>query len=586
MSNANNENKILSVNNLRVSFWTNNGTVKAVRGVSFDLYRGRTLAIVGESGSGKSQTSRAIMGILAPNKIVEEGEILYDGRDILRLKEEDLCDIRGSRIAMIFQDPMSSLNPIMRCGKQITEAMMLKKKSTIALSKKRVKLISKALLIADVSLKSQISEARKGDASFDYGVFENAASKAIAANEASILEGAKEAKALLSEIRASEIFASSSNFPNLKFKMKEIRNAVSKVENHLDEKKDDFVFTFVITLKYYLHEYKESVKRTEEGKKAAAKKEKLIAKGKLNSDATSSVQERAWASEIDVSPEAVASKAAAYIDSFISHLDNAYINHEADVQGKTDALIDLFKRSIAGSLEKINRKELKQKAISLLGEVGIKDPEKRINQYPFEFSGGMRQRIVIAIALSSDPEVLICDEPTTALDVTIQAQILDLINDLKEKRHLSVIFITHNLGVVANMADDIAIMYAGKIVEYGTADDIFYHPAHPYTWALLSSMPDLETKERLDSIPGTPPNMIIPPKGDAFAARNKYAMQIDFEEQPPFFEISPTHKAATWLLDERAPHIDPPKSVTARIERFAKLNKKIADNKEASNNGK
>ena len=196
----------------------------------------------------------------------------------------------------------------------------------------------------------------------------------------------------------------------------------------------------------------------------------------------------------------------------------------------------------------------------------------------------MRQRIVIAIALSSDPEILICDEPTTALDVTIQAQILDMINDLKEKRHLSVIFITHNLGVVANMADDIAIMYAGKIVEKATADDIFYHPAHPYTWALLSSMPDLETKDRLDSIPGTPPNMILPPKGDAFAARNKYAMQIDFEEEPPFFDISPTHKAASWLLDPRAPKVNPPKGVTDRIKRFAKLN--AQREKEEKKNGK
>ena len=201
-------------------------------------------------------------------------------------------------------------------------------------------------------------------------------------------------------------------------------------------------------------------------------------------------------------------------------------------------------------------------------EVGIPEPRKRFRQYPFEFSGGMRQRIVIAIALASNPDVLICDEPTTALDVTIQAQILELINKLKRERNLSVIFITHDLGVVANMADRIAVMYAGKIVEYGTAEDIFYSPAHPYTWALLASMPDLDTKEKLEAIPGTPPNMIYPPKGDAFAERNKYAMEIDFEEQPPMFEISETHSAATWLLHLDAPKIDPPKIVTDRIERM------------------
>ena len=216
----------------------------------------------------------------------------------------------------------------------------------------------------------------------------------------------------------------------------------------------------------------------------------------------------------------------------------------------------------------VTREMAKERAIQLMDEVGINQPEMRFKQYPFEFSGGMRQRIVIAIALAADPEILVCDEPTTALDVTIQAQILELINRLKEERGLSVIFITHDLGVVANMADDIAVMYAGKIVEYGTAEDIFYDPRHPYTWALLSSMPDLDTKEKLDAIPGTPPNMIYPPVGDAFADRNKYAMQIDFEQQPPAFPVSDTHWAATWLLHPDAPKVEVPKIITDRIARM------------------
>ena len=214
-------------------------------------------------------------------------------------------------------------------------------------------------------------------------------------------------------------------------------------------------------------------------------------------------------------------------------------------------------------------KEAKKMAIDYMDKVGIPDAEKRFNEYPFQYSGGMRQRIVIAIALACRPDILICDEPTTALDVTIQSQILELINRIKAERNLSVIFITHDLGVVANMADRIAVMYAGKIVEYGTSDDIFYDPRHPYTWALLSSMPDLDTKDKLEAIPGTPPNMIYPPKGDAFAARNKYAMQIDFEEQPPMFQISETHYAATWLLHPDAPHVDPPKIVADRIKRMS-----------------
>ena len=240
----------------------------------------------------------------------------------------------------------------------------------------------------------------------------------------------------------------------------------------------------------------------------------------------------------------------------------------ADYDGKIVELIDFFKEKASAVAFKVTRRMAKNRAIKLLEEVGISEPRKRYRQYPFEFSGGMRQRIVIAIALSANPDILICDEPTTALDVTIQSQILELINKVKEERRLSVIFITHDLGVVANMADRVAVMYAGKIVEVGTAHDVFYAPAHPYTWALLSSMPDLDTKEKLEAIPGTPPNMIYPPRGDAFAKRNKYALKIDFEQEPPMFRISDSHQAATWLLHPNAPEVEPPKTVQDRIERM------------------
>lgn len=340
--------KKLEVKDLRISFRTEAGKLQAVRDISFDLERGRTLAIVGESGSGKSVTSRAIMGILAGNATVEAGQILYDGTDLLKMSEKEWCSVRGKRIAMIFQDPLSCLNPVMRVGKQIMEAVLLG------------------------------SRARQGKAG-------------------------------------------------------------------------------------------------------------------------------------------------------------------------------------------MNRAQARQRALELMGEVGIHEPDVRFRQYPFQLSGGMRQRIVIAIALASDPEILICDEPTTALDVTIQAQILELINRLKRERNLSVIFITHDLGVVANMADDIAVMYAGKIVEYGTAEDIFYDPRHPYTWSLLASMPDLDTTEKLEAIPGTPPDMTAPPVGDAFAPRNQYALEIDFLQQPPMFQVSDTHQAATWLLHPYAPKMNMPEVVSRRI---------------------
>lgn len=208
------------------------------------------------------------------------------------------------------------------------------------------------------------------------------------------------------------------------------------------------------------------------------------------------------------------------------------------------------------------REAVKNKVCSYLRDVGIRNPEKRYKQYPHEFSGGMRQRVVIAIALACKPQILICDEPTTALDVTIQAQIMQLLRDLKTKYDLTIIFITHDLGVVANIADRVAVMYAGDFVEIGTAEDVFYDPRHPYTWALLSSLPQLGQKgEELFTIKGTPPSLYKTIEGDAFAPRNPRALKIDFLMAPPYFEISGTHKAKTWLLDPRAPKLEPPEGI-------------------------
>ena len=221
--------------------------------------------------------------------------------------------------------------------------------------------------------------------------------------------------------------------------------------------------------------------------------------------------------------------------------------------------------------KKISKSEAQEKALNLLKLVGINDAEKRIRNYPHQLSGGMRQRVVIAIALSCEPKILICDEPTTALDVTIQARILDLIQDIQTKMGLSVIYITHDLGVVAKVADFVNVMYAGKIIEMGTVDEIFYDPRHPYTWGLLSAMPDLETDdERLYSIPGSPPNLLYEPAGDAFSARNKFAMKIDERHEPPLFQVSETHFAATWLLHPDAPKIELPQELKLRLERARK----------------
>ena len=339
---------ILSVKNLDITFSTNAGKIHAIRGVNFDLPTGKTVALVGESGSGKSVTMKAVTGLLDSNAVVNDGQVLFGGVDLLKLPKRELRrKINGREIAMVFQDPMTSLDPTMSIGDQITEGMFLHKK--------------------------------------------------------------------------------------------------------------------------------------------------------------------------------------------------------------------------------ISRSDAKKKAIELLKLVGIADAEKRLQSYPHQLSGGMRQRIVIACALSCEPKILICDEPTTALDVTIQARILELIKNLQQKMGLSVIYITHDLGVVAKVADFVNVMYAGKIVEVGTVEEIFYDPRHPYTWGLLAAMPDLETDdERLYSIPGSPPNLLREPKGDAFAARNKFAMKIDELESPPLFQISETHFAATWLLHPDAPKIELPPELKARLLRSRK----------------
>ncbi|MFC0233743.1 ABC transporter ATP-binding protein [Vagococcus entomophilus] len=339
--------KILEVKDLNISFATYAGKVQAIRGVNFDLYKGETLAIVGESGSGKSVTTRSIMRLLSSNASIDEGAIRFKGADLVEKTEKQMQAIRGKEIAMIFQDPMTSLDPTMNIGNQVAESLRKHKK--------------------------------------------------------------------------------------------------------------------------------------------------------------------------------------------------------------------------------VSKKEALASALELLKLVGIPNAKERLKNYPHQFSGGQRQRIVIAIALICYPEVLIADEPTTALDVTIQAQILDLMKEIQKKIETSIIFITHDLGVVANVADRVAVMYGGRIVEIGTAEEIFYNAQHPYTWGLLSSMPTLDMKdEKLYAIPGSPPDLLDPPTGDAFYPRNAYAMKIDARVAPPMFEISPTHQAATWLLAKGAPKVTPPEEVVRRHQIFAK----------------
>lgn len=568
--------KILSVDNLTISFKTDNGLVKAVRGVSFDLIKGETLCIVGESGSGKSVTSKAIMGILAKNAIVEDGSIMYNGENLLEISEEEYVSIRGHKIGMIFQDPLSSLNPIVRIGKQITEATLinndkLKQMYNSLISKeymeyKNIYSASNARInkltnkynddvlklkkeAKEVPAKKEANQAKIAELTANYksqvAEIKSDTKEKGAIAKVSLLEASKVAKTKVKEYHANVKNEYLLNCDNLKAKYQtELSKINSDYENYDPSSK-------VLELQKSLEIINKKLQ------------EAIL---KFNSFDKHDLENRNQTQEVVVSLKQEAKNYQKEIKNAINAhkiaLHDAALKNKASLKKAKEEYIDKVK---------ITRKEAKRRALEIMKEVGIPQPERRFRQYPFEFSGGMRQRIVIAIALTANPEVLICDEPTTALDVTIQAQILELINKLKRERNLSCVFITHDLGVVANMADRVAVMYAGKIVEYGKVDEIFYDPRHPYTWALLSSIPDVDSNEKLDAIQGTPPNMIYPPLGDAFAARNKYAMEIDFKYQPPFFKVTDTHYAATWLLHPDAPKVEKPKIVSERINKAIKV---------------
>jgi len=713
----------LDVRNLTISFRTNNGAVRAVRDVSFSLNEGETLAIAGESGSGKSVTARAVMGILAGNAMVDNGEIIYDGRDLLKIPEEDFHTLRGHKLSMVFQDPLSALNPVMRVGKQLTEAMILNNKGRRRDGRARfnriLALLEKNMLEckADAPLQDRrsVHEAIK---TFDGFVsvavkkeqaYEAALAAAVEANDLMdeitlhlatggeklarealgrlercldrvyddffIPRGDQEFMAVRARVRAAAKTLSLREADTLKGSLASLRDALRR--DRAVESSDFFwigywlyrghaidIQTGNVTdirdkarkalegdfLRRFLLDISEAIAHS----RAKSARDKAKAAKVLEAEMPTFRGKRLDEKACKASAARAVQAVEATIDPLclekdnLSHVFNTSIytnikryfrgvknnpreekRFERDTlrikrrsaQGKVTAdvvpmnLIDLdtARQNILSAMEaliaryntdeeagrhgmdgaaamvtylraraseyahKLSLGMARHRALELMKEVGIPEPHKRFTQYPFEFSGGMRQRIVIAIALSANPDILICDEPTTALDVTIQAQILELINNLKKERRLSVIFITHDLGVVANMADRVAVMYAGKIVEYGTAEEVFYDPRHPYTWALLSSMPDLETKEKLEAIPGTPPDMIYPPKGDAFAARNRYALEIDFEEQPPFFQITDTHIAATWLLHPDAPKPPLPPIVRERIDRMKRTAKEGAE---------
>lgn len=535
---------VLSVKNLHISFKTDEGLVHAVRGVSFDLYKGETLCIVGESGSGKSVTSKTIMGILPASAIIEKGSVIFEGEDLTKVDESEFHRIRGHKIGMIFQDPLSSLNPIKKVGIQITEAMLV---NSNRMKQMKDRIISKeeaAYKSNEAQRNAVYAKARRAveesDEYYDKKLNELSHKMAEKDYEVSCKEkGSPEYQDALAEYSTFK-----SMYPQLKKEILEEKKAEHKKAEMLGKEECKEADA---TYKQNLPELKAALKLKSKEADEICKKYKIEEKENYQKKLAILQSERR-----DLLNEKKNAEG-----NRLAEIDNSLVKNKEEIAK--------CKRDYTAKF-RITKREAKEAALRVMREVGIPQPEVRFKQYPFEFSGGMRQRIVIAIALTANPDVLICDEPTTALDVTIQAQILELINRLKRERNMSIIFITHDLGVVANMADRVAVMYAGKIVEVGSVNEIFYDPKHPYTWALLSSIPDLDSKEKLEAIPGTPPYLLNPPQGDAFAARNHYAMSIDFVQEPPMFKVSDTHYASTWLLDERAPKTEKPRIVSQRIK--------------------
>jgi len=653
------DNQVLSVKNLQVNFKSDNGMVHAVRGVSFDLYKGETLCIVGESGSGKSVTSKTIMGILPNNAIISNGQIIFEGEDLVRVSEEDFHRIRGNKIGMIFQDPLSALNPLVKVGKQIIETSLI---NSNILKKKYQDIIGDDLTALRNLEANRIYETNRihNQVNENNKILKEYKTLSRKLTKAKYKEQSEKSLSELNVKVNSYIETVLHGFENdlVDYKSSLERNKIRKEKYvGLKDPTEDKVPVSLRVTKYenrvdnnarlieLIEKYQKDncFRSGEHTDRIKLVNEYLIEKKKLVNENSKiskpilkeifNLRKKSAQAEVD----AYEAKLIVERDKKVKDLEEekaniatelkAYdLSLDEEIRTKFHKIIEANNRKLAlrakneqkfketsisstkketftldklgdekyegflNKIDEINKKidnvkedfvnktkvtkqEAKRKALEVMKEVGIPLPERRFKQYPFEFSGGMRQRIVIAIALTANPEILICDEPTTALDVTIQAQILELINKLKRERNLSCIFITHDLGVVANMADRVAVMYAGKIVEYGLANEVFFEPKHPYTWALLSSIPDVDSKEKLEAIPGTPPDMIHPPKGDAFALRSKYAMDIDFKYEPPYFKISPTHYAATWLLYPGAPKVEMPSIVKTRIENALKAEK-------------
>ena len=566
------KNVLLSVKDLHVNFRVRGRILRAIRGISLDFYKDESIAIVGESGSGKSVFTKTFAGMLDSNGYISEGSIVFNDEELsdtvvkvgsaerraIQMAEKQLnqysklelgADIynqmkaleneKKSRATMSAEEDEASQKAIKKLSYKRTEAYNLKLTIDSSKEKERHKQVSAQIAELDKKIKdlkkqreetiAQHTRDMKQDTQYLRQYDENMT--ALKRTYAQAISGgiSKEVRER-NQIIAREIFLSVGRYGRrkgtklIKNLLKAFKQAMTEGQDLSDEEVRNSVFDQVTFRVKFLDEQPDQLHGTcvlNLAKVQYAKDWTKIRGGKI---------------------------ATVFQDPMTS----------------LNPIITIGKQITSVILKHQNCTEVEARirALELMKKVGIPNAENRFDDYPFQYSGGMRQRIVIAIALSCQPRILICDEPTTALDVTIQAQILQLLKDLQKEFHYTIVFITHDLGVVANIADRVAVLYGGQIVELGTCEDVFYDPRHPYTWALLSSLPQLAQRNtKLYSITGTPPSLYNKIVGDSFAPRNPHCLKIDTLKEPPMFQVSDTHFAKTWLLDPRAPKVDKPEMI-------------------------
>ena len=595
MEKTNDKKVLLSLRNVEVKFNVRGRILTAIRNVSLDVYENESLAIVGESGSGKSVLTKTFAGMLENNGFISNGTIILSDDEI---SETDVVVTPSKRRKLsMYQKMLNRYSVLERGAKEKNE--IIEKKNAIEAActvneeeaaEYSVKIKKLTDTIVDRNNYMQTLDSKNPE-----DAAEIAKLKALIESLTAERKTVQDAEANLEKKHKAEYMSDSARVAADKEEIKRLEalrktkiNAPDNPENPYGLKSEvierNTKIANEILLSIARYPLKQRIKFIFKLRKAFRSAMELgmdlnnpEVLNNLFNVATFRVEYRSYDEETSTlhGYAIVDCSKIKYTEDWQKIRGRRIATVFQDPMTSLNPVITIGKQIMTVILkhQKCSNEEAKKRTLDIMAKVGIPDPEKRFDDYPFEYSGGMRQRIVIAIALSCQPKILICDEPTTALDVTIQAQIIRLIKDLQHDLGFTTVYITHDLGVVANVAERVAVLYAGQIVEIGTVEEIFYDPRHPYTWALLSSLPQLSEKGTdLFSIPGTPPSLYNKIKGDAFAPRNMYAMAIDLEKEPPMFQVSETHFAKTWLLDPRAPKVEIPSNIRNLHEKMLKSN--------------